>query len=112
MKKKFFGIGKIALGLAASIGLGWLTARGLDWSIVFDALEGTSLALLILAVVIFMFASYLRAFRWDGKALTPEFAIDFKAEKLGRPHQMRFGARALYGIKVAQPSDPASRSAP
>lgn len=65
MKNKFFGVGKIALGLAASIGLGWLTARGLDWGIVFDALEGTSLSLVILSVIIFMFASYLRAFRWQ-----------------------------------------------
>ena len=40
---------------------------------------------------------YLRAFDWDGAKLTPTFDIDFTAEKLGRPHQMRFGARALYG---------------
>ena len=65
MKNKLFGAGKIALGLAASIGLGWLAARGLDWGIVFDAFEETSLALLILAVIVFMFASYLRAFRWQ-----------------------------------------------
>ena len=40
---------------------------------------------------------YLRAFGFDGKQLTPSFAIDFKKEKLGLPHQMRFGAYALYG---------------
>jgi selenium-binding protein 1 len=40
---------------------------------------------------------YLKAFSWNGSALKPLFAIDFTAEKLGRPHQMRFGARALYG---------------
>ena len=34
---------------------------------------------------------YLRAFRWDGKELHPTFEIDFEAEKLGRPHLMRFG---------------------
>jgi selenium-binding protein 1 len=45
---------------------------------------------------------YLKAFEWDGVKLTPEFAIDFTAEKLGRPHQMRFGAYALYGL---QPPD-------
>ena len=65
MKNKFFTAGQIAIGLAASIGLGWLTARGLDWGIVFDALEGTSFSLVILAVIVFMFASYLRAFRWQ-----------------------------------------------
>jgi len=34
---------------------------------------------------------FLRAFTWNGKALTPTFEIDFRAEKLGRPHIMRFG---------------------
>jgi selenium-binding protein 1 len=42
---------------------------------------------------------YLKAYTWNGKKLTPEFSIDFAAEKLGRPHQMRFGAYALYGLK-------------
>jgi selenium-binding protein 1 len=39
---------------------------------------------------------YLKAYTWDGKKLSQTFAIDFIAEKLGRPHQMRFGAHALY----------------
>ena len=42
---------------------------------------------------------FLRGFAWDGKQLVPEFAVDFTAEKLGRPHQMRFGAYALYGLR-------------
>jgi selenium-binding protein 1 len=46
---------------------------------------------------------YFKAYRWDGKTLAPTFAIDFIAEKLGRPHQMRFGARALYGARDASP---------
>jgi selenium-binding protein 1 len=41
---------------------------------------------------------YLKAYDWDGKTLTPTFSVDFTAEKLGRPHQMRFGAFALYGL--------------
>ncbi len=40
---------------------------------------------------------YLKLFSWDGKKLTPQFTIDFLAEGLGLPHQMRFGAYALYG---------------
>ena len=44
---------------------------------------------------------YLKAFAWDGQKLSPTFRIDFIAEKLGRPHQMRFGARALYGRRGA-----------
>ncbi len=39
---------------------------------------------------------FFKAFEWDGKALKPKFAIDFTAAKLGRPHQMRFGAYSLY----------------
>ena len=39
---------------------------------------------------------FLKLFRWDGKELKEAFAIDFTAAKLGRPHQMRFGAHALY----------------
>jgi methanethiol oxidase len=41
---------------------------------------------------------YLKAFTWDGSKLVPDFAIDFTKEKLGRPHQMRFGAYSLYGL--------------
>jgi selenium-binding protein 1 len=40
---------------------------------------------------------YLRGYGWDGKQLTRRFEIDFMREALGRPHQMRFGAYALYG---------------
>jgi selenium-binding protein 1 len=40
---------------------------------------------------------YLKAFEWNGEALEPTFAIDFIAEKLGRPHIMRFGSHGLYG---------------
>lgn len=40
---------------------------------------------------------FFKAYRWNGKQLTEQFAIDFIEEKLGRAHQMRFGAYALYG---------------
>lgn len=39
---------------------------------------------------------FVKAYRWDGKQLTPLFAVDFIKEALGRPHLMRFGAYALY----------------
>jgi len=39
---------------------------------------------------------YFKAYTWNGEQLEQKFAIDFLAQKLGRPHQMRFGARALY----------------
>ena len=37
---------------------------------------------------------FVRAFKWDGKELTPAFAVDFIKEKLGRAHHMKFGSRA------------------
>lgn len=40
---------------------------------------------------------FLKAYAWDGKELTEKFAVDFYAQKLGRPHIMRFGSYALYG---------------
>ncbi|XP_076037856.1 methanethiol oxidase-like [Oratosquilla oratoria] len=39
---------------------------------------------------------YFKAYNWDGKELTEQFSIDFTKEKLGRAHQMRFGAYSLY----------------
>jgi selenium-binding protein 1 len=42
---------------------------------------------------------YFKAYNFDGEKLTEQFAIDFYEQKLGRAHQMRFGAYALYGMK-------------
>ena len=42
---------------------------------------------------------FFKAYTWDGKKLQLEFAVDFKAEKLGSAHQMRFGAYGLYGMQ-------------
>ncbi|MCX8050028.1 MAG: selenium-binding family protein, partial [Methylohalobius sp.] len=39
---------------------------------------------------------FVKAFRFDGQKLIPLFAVDFLKEELGRPHLMRFGAKALY----------------
>jgi selenium-binding protein 1 len=38
---------------------------------------------------------FLRAFRWDGKELTPSFEVDFTKEKLGRAHHMKLGSKVL-----------------
>jgi selenium-binding protein 1 len=40
---------------------------------------------------------YFKSYTWDGEKLNHEFTIDFVAENLGLPHQMRFGAYSLYG---------------
>jgi selenium-binding protein 1 len=44
---------------------------------------------------------YLKIYDFDGKELKETLSIDFLAAKLGAPHQMRFGAYALYGVKTA-----------
>ncbi len=39
---------------------------------------------------------FLKLYHWDGSKLVKQFEIDFIKEKLGRAHQMRFGAYSLY----------------
>lgn len=39
---------------------------------------------------------FIKGYAWDGKELKERFAIDFTREKLGRPHEMKFGAYSLY----------------
>ena len=55
---------QIGLGLAASAGLGWLALRGLDWGVVWDQFENLSVPLVVVGLLIFIFASWLRACRW------------------------------------------------
>jgi len=47
---------------------------------------------------------FLKLYHWDGKELKEQFAIDFYAGKLGRPHQMRLGAHALYANLKTSPN--------
>ena len=46
---------------------------------------------------------YFKLYHWDGKKLSKVFTIDFLKAKLGRPHQMRFGAYSLYSNLERQP---------
>jgi len=45
---------------------------------------------------------YFKLYGWDGEKLTPQFNLDFIELGLGAPHQMRFGAYALYGKSPAK----------
>ena len=49
--------------------------------------------------------STLNPITWDGKKLNHQFSIDFIKEKLGLPHQMRFGAYALYAKRPPNDRD-------
>jgi len=42
---------------------------------------------------------WFKLYHWNGKELDHQFTIDFYALKLGRAHQMRFGAYSLYSQK-------------
>ena len=45
---------------------------------------------------------YFKLFDWDGDSLKLKLNLDFMAMELGAPHQMRFGAYALYGKRPGQ----------
>ena len=64
MRRRIIGTARLAVGISASAGLGWLAIRGLDWGEVASGLGSASPSLLAIAVIVFMLASYLRAVRW------------------------------------------------
>lgn len=39
---------------------------------------------------------FVKGYNWDGHELKPTFTVDFKEQKLGRPHMMQFGSASLY----------------
>jgi selenium-binding protein 1 len=47
---------------------------------------------------------FVKAYSWNGKTLEPLFAVDFTAEKLGRPHLMRFGQEGFWVTQSARPA--------
>ena len=65
MKSVLQSFGPSVIGIAASIVLGWLVIRGLDWGDVIDSFQGVSVPLVALAFVVFILASGLRAIRWQ-----------------------------------------------
>ncbi len=52
------------MGIAVSALLGWLAIRGLDWGMVLESFAGVSVTMVSLAMIVFLFANYLRAARW------------------------------------------------
>lgn len=56
---------KIALGLALSLGCGYLAVRGVEWSEVVRAFGATDLGILILATVWLGIVFLFRAYRWQ-----------------------------------------------
>ena len=52
------------LGIAIGVALGWLAIRGAEWAAVKESLRSVSLATLMLALLIALLSSWIRAMRW------------------------------------------------
>ena len=64
MRGRLFTAVRILIGVAISAGLGWLAVRGLDWGDVAESFGSVSPPLVVLALAVFVGATYLRAARW------------------------------------------------
>lgn len=64
MRGRVFTAVRILIGVAVSAGLGWLAVRGLDWGDVAESFGSVSPPLVVLALAVFVGATYLRAARW------------------------------------------------
>ena len=97
MKRRAFLIARIVAGIAISVGLGWLTARGLDWGLVLEAFGEVSLVTITLAVMVFIAASYLRAVRWRALFVNGEVGTNrlFLVQNVG------IGLNNLVPIRIA-----------
>ena len=64
MKNRTLKTTRVFIAVGLSVGLGWITVRGVDWGLAIDNLSDASLPLLTVALFIFMAAALLRAIRW------------------------------------------------
>lgn len=56
---------KAIAGVAATLGLGWLATRGLDWTTTLRSFHGLSIPLVFLSLALLVVAGLVRAFRWQ-----------------------------------------------
>ncbi len=97
LKRRAFIIVRIIAGIAISVGLGWLSTRGLDWSLVLQAFGDVSPIMITLAVAVFIAASYLRAVRWRALFVNGEVSTNrlFMVQNIG------IGLNNLVPIRIA-----------
>ena len=69
------GPGAIVLGLAFSLGLGWLTIRGIEWGEVAGQFRDLSVTFVFFALILFIGASVLRAYRWQALFLQDKVSL-------------------------------------
>ena len=97
MKRTLFRWGRVVIGLAATAGFLFLAVRGLDWRDVAGSLGGVSIPLLVLAVAVFMLASYVRAVRW--RILFTD--VDISSARLFIIQNEGIGLNNLVPVRVA-----------
>ena len=57
--------GRIAIGAAFSLGLGWFVIQGLDWGSVWENFRGFPPLYAVLALAVFLSSNILRSLRWQ-----------------------------------------------
>ena len=66
---------RLVIGVAVSIGLGWVSVRGMDWGLAVDQLETFPAVWAFISLLIFIAACVIRAYRWH--VLFPEREVSF-----------------------------------
>ncbi len=56
---------RIVLGAAISLGLGWLTIRGLDWGLVVDQFQEFPIGWALASLALMVLANFVKAYRWQ-----------------------------------------------
>ena len=69
------GPGAIVLGLAFSLGLGWLAIRGIEWGEVAGQFRDLPVTFVFFALILFIGASVLRAYRWQALFLQDKVSL-------------------------------------
>ena len=67
---------RVALGVGVSVGLGWLSVKGMDWGLAADQFGTFPAVWAFISLLIFICASLIRAYRWH--VLFPEREVSFQ----------------------------------
>lgn len=87
----------LALGILASVALGWWAGRGLEWDKVLDASKELSAAWILLTLAVFVFSNLCRAYRWQLLFVSERISIIrlFFIENIG------LGVNSLLPVRIA-----------
>lgn len=69
------GPGALVLGLAFSLGLGWLAVRGVDWGEVTGQFQDLPVLPVLFSLIVFIGATVLRAYRWQTLFLQDKMSV-------------------------------------